>query len=205
MTKQFSIVYGKRIKTILLILAFYILPPIAIVLNWIPFSFRFILLTSVAPLMFFFRPSNHTKNIDLGITKRKLRESIFAIIPITLLLALPIVILSLLNEPRVDNSGLSIYFYLFYVLISCPFQEFAYRGYLFHSLEILALGKWARIMIAAALYSFVHIVYIDSYIVVSTLLAGILWNIHYDKFRNLASVTLSHSILGTLSIILGLI
>ncbi|NER20845.1 MAG: CPBP family intramembrane metalloprotease [Symploca sp. SIO1C2] len=205
MTKKLSQINTQDIKIIFLIFAFYLLPPIAIVIKLIPFSVRFILLTFIGLLMFFIRPSQGTSNIDLGITRKNFEKSIYAIIPLTLLLGLPMILLSLVNDPRIDNSELSIYFYLFYVLISCPLQEFAYRGYLFHLLEVLALKKWTRIIIAAALYSFVHIIFVDIYIVIATLLVGILWNIHYDRYRNLASVTLSHSILGVLSILFGLI
>jgi uncharacterized protein len=192
-------------KIIIIIFVFYILLPIAILLNIIPFNLRFITLSSVAILLFLIRPSTDTKNIDLGITSQKLGESVVGAIPITLFLALPILVLSAINEPRYDNSSLSILFYVFYVLISCPFQEFAYRGYLLHATEIIGLGKWARIAIAAVLYSFVHIIYRDGYILVFTLMAGIAWNIHYDKFRNIISVTLSHSVLGVLTILLGFV
>jgi uncharacterized protein len=195
----------KLIRVVLLISIFYIFPPAAIVFHLIPFNLRFFLLMAIAPTLFFVRPAVAITNRDLGITKHNLVESIVAIVPITLSLALLTVASAAVNQPRYDNSSLSMGFYLFYVLISCPFQEFVYRGYLFPALTILPLGKWARMMIAAVLYSFVHIIYADTYILCSTLISGLLWNIHYDKYRNLAGVTISHAILGVLTIGLGLI
>lgn len=195
---------SNQIRVISLILTFYVLPPTAIALQMIPFSFRFLLLTVITPLLFFVRPSEAIDNKTLGITKHNLSKSIITIIPITLVLALPIVFVAGVNKPRYDNSDLSIFFYIFYVLISCLFQEFAYRGYLFPALDILPLGKWARIILASVLFSFVHIIYKDIYILLSTLIAGLLWSIHYDKCRNLAGVTVSHAIVGVLTISLGL-
>jgi uncharacterized protein len=196
---------AKPIRVVLLIFIFYVFPPAAIVFHLIPFSFRFFLLMAIAPVLFFVRPAAAITNQDFGITRHNLGKSIVAIIPITLGLALLTVVSAAVSPPRYDNSGLSMGFYLFYGLISCPFQEFAYRGYLFPALALLPLGKWARIMIAAVLYSFVHIIYTDTYILCSTLMSGLLWNIHYDKYRNLAGVTFSHVILGVLIIGLGLI
>ncbi|MDC0833602.1 CPBP family intramembrane metalloprotease [Geitlerinema sp. CS-897] len=177
----------------------------AIVLHLIPFEFRFILLTAITPILFFLRPSAETKNIDLGLNSHNLSESIVAVMPLTLLMALPIFVIAAAIEPRYDNSELSIFFYIFYILISCPFQEFAYRGYLFTALDILSISRWSKIIVAAILYSFVHIVYRDNYILIFTFISGIIWNIHYEKYRNLVSVAVSHSILGVLTIILKLI
>lgn len=194
-----------QVKVLLVIGIFYVLMPAAIAAQFIPFEWRFILLTSVTPILFFLRPSQQTRNADLGIENQNTVKSIVELIPVTLLLAIPIVVIAAINEPRYDNSELTIFFYLFYVLISCPSQEFVYRGYLFHSLDILQLRKWLRIVVAATLYSFVHVIYGDPYILLTTFIAGVLWNIYYDRLRSLAGVTVSHAILGVLTIALGLI
>ncbi|MEM6837867.1 MAG: CPBP family intramembrane glutamic endopeptidase [Cyanobacteria bacterium P01_C01_bin.120] len=192
-------------KALFLIGIFYVLIPAAIALRFIPFELRFILLMAVTPVLFFLRPSKKTRNVDLGIELKNAIKSIIDLVPITFALAILTVAIAALNEPRYDNSELTIFFYLFYALISCPFQEFVYRGYLFHVLDVLQIGKWARIIVGAILYSFVHIIYADPYILLSTFIVGVLWNIHYDKLRNLAGVTVSHAVLGVLTIVLGLI
>lgn len=195
-----------KLKAITLILLFYILPPSAIALGLIPYEYRFPLLIGITPIMLLIRPTKHTTITDLGITSCKLRQSILSIIPLTVILTLPLLITFFVTTtPRIDNSSLPLIFYIFYALISCPFQEFAYRGYLFCLMAMLNLGKWSTIFIAAILYSYVHIIYLDIPTLLFTLLAGFLWNIHYDKFRNIASVTLSHIVLGTATILLGLI
>lgn len=197
---------GKRLRAILLILVFYVLPPVAILVNIIPFQYRFPLLMALTPVMMLVKPDRETTLADLGITLRNSHKSIVTIIPLTILLILPMLVVSLTaSTPRIDNSSLPVAFYAFYIFISCPFQEFAYRGYLFRLMQLLSLGKWSRILIGAALYSFVHIIYQDVWTLIFTLFAGILWNIHYDKFRNLASVTFSHIVLGTITILLGFI
>jgi uncharacterized protein len=196
---------ANQVKIITLIFAFYIFPPIAITVQLIPYSLRFFLLMAITPLLWFIRPSTVMTNHNLGISRHNLTDSIIAIFPLSVILALSTIVAAVANQPRYDNSGLSVGFYLFYVLVSCPFQEFAYRGYLFPALDILPLQKWGRIILATILYSFLHIIYKDVYIIVFTLITGLIWNIHYDKYRNLASVTVSHIILGVLTIRLGLI
>ena len=194
------------IKTVLLILVFYIIPPLAIVANLIPYQYRFIVLMGITPVMMLIKPDGVTSLTDLGVTTTKLRQSMLAIMPMTIAMALPMVILaSTSTAPRIDNSDLPLGFYIFYIVISCPLQEFGYRGYLFRLMHLLGLSKWSRIVVGALLYSFVHIIYQDIWTLVFTLIAGLLWNIHYEKFRNLASVTFSHMILGTATILLGFI
>ena len=196
----------KYIRAILLILAFYIMPPLVIITNLVPYQYRFHLLIGIIPLMLLIKPSSITSLTDLGITTKKLQQSILAVLPITVVMVLPMIILaSISKDPRIDNSYLPLAFYIFYIVISCPLQEFSYRGYLFQLMHLLALNKWSRIIIGALLYGFVHIIYQDIWTFMFTLVAGLLWNIHYEKFRNLASVTFSHIILGTATILLGLI
>lgn len=195
-----------RARAVALIIIFYVLPPSAIILNIIPFQYRFPLLIAVSPLLMLIKPNRETTAADLGVAKKGTISSIRSIISTTLVLLLPLLALALYtSSPRIDNSGLPALFYVFYVLVSCPLQEFAYRGYLFRLMTLLSFGKWARILAGAFLYSFVHIIYLDSFTLMSTLFAGILWNIHYDKYRNIAGVTISHIILGATTIFLGLI
>jgi len=196
----------KRARAIALILLFYVLPPSAIALNLIPFQLRFPLLIAVVPILMLIKPDRETTAADLGLAKKGAVASMIKIIPITLVLLLPMLAYALSSSgPRIDNSSLPAIFYLFYILVSCPLQEFAYRGYLFRLMSLLDFGKWARILVGAALYSYVHVIYLDSFTLLSTLIAGILWNIHYDKHRNLAGVTVSHIVLGAATIFLGLI
>lgn len=195
-----------RFRATALIIIFYVLPPSAIALNLIPFQYRFPLLIAVAPILMLIKPDRQTTVADLGIAKKGAIPSILSIIPTTLVLLLPLLAFALSSSsPRIDNSSLPVLFYVFYILVSCPLQEFAYRGYLFRLMTLLSFGKWARILFGAFLYSFVHIIYLDSFTLLSTLFTGVLWNIHYDKYRNLAGVTISHIILGAATIFLGLI
>lgn len=202
----FSSPHHNRARVIALITIFYVLPPSAIALNLIPFQYRFPILIAVAPVLMLIKPDRETTAADLGLAKKSAIPSIVGIIPTTLILLLLLLAFALSSSsPRIDNSGLPALFYVFYVLISCPIQEFAYRGYLFRLMTLLSFRKWSRIVVGAFLYSFVHIIYLDSFTLLSTLFAGILWNIHYDKYKNLTGVTISHVILGTATILLGLI
>lgn len=205
MTNHSARLKASRNRVILLLFFLYLLPPTAITLGIIPFGLRFALLTAITPLLFLIRPTKTTTRQQMGITTKGWVRSIVNVIPVTLIIALPMLVLVIMSEPRYDNSGLTMLFYAFYVFISCPFQEFAYRGFLFPALDILKLSKWEKIILAAILYSLVHIIYKDPFVLLFTFVAGLLWNISYEKYRNIVGVVLSHSVLGTISILLGLI
>ncbi|MDF5730392.1 MAG: CPBP family glutamic-type intramembrane protease, partial [Rhizonema sp. PD38] len=62
-----------------------------------------------------------------------------------------------------------------------------------------------QILISSLLYSFVHLIYRDVPTLVFTFIIGLLWGCYYAKFRNLYSIIVSHSLLGAISIQVGLV
>ena len=192
-------------RFLLLLVGFYILPPIAILLNIVPYRYRFLLLLAMPLIMIGVKLDKKSIPKDFGITTKKIRESIVSVVPATVGIILISLFFSFMKGERVDNSSLSICFYFFYIIISCPLQEFAYRGYLYRLLELLGLQKWTIVFLGASLYGFMHVIYMDIPMLLTTSIVGVVWNINYSKFRNLAGVTLSHSIIGVVSILLGLI
>lgn len=55
------------------------------------------------------------------------------------------------------------------------------------------------------MYSFVHIIYKDIITIILTFIIGIIWFYLYRKDKNLFGVSLSHCIVGILTIFLGII
>lgn len=71
------------------------------------------------------------------------------------------------------NSDETIYFYLFYIFISCPIQEFLYRG-VFGYFDKLITNKYMFLILPSLMYSFVHIIYKDYLTCILTLSLGII-------------------------------
>lgn len=94
-------------------------------------------------------------------------------------------------------------FYLFYIGISSPAQEFLFRASLSHLLTSLLANRHAKVFISSVLYSLVHIIYRDPATLVITFLMGLVWGYSYERYRNLAGVSASHAVLGLISILTG--
>ncbi|MHC5857256.1 lysostaphin resistance A-like protein [Nostoc sp.] len=106
---------------------------------------------------------------------------------------------------RLDNSAYNWTFYVLFVGASSPVQEFLYRGFLFSIFSKAKLAKWLQILLSSLLYSFVHLIYRDLSTLVFTFIVGLLWGYYYAKLGNLYSIIVSHSVLGAIAILVGLV
>lgn len=59
--------------------------------------------------------------------------------------------------------------------------------------------------VAAALFGYVHIIYGDVLTVVIMSIVGLVWYRAYQRSSNLIGVTISHVVLGVMTIALGII
>ena len=59
--------------------------------------------------------------------------------------------------------------------------------------------------ISSLLYSFVHIIYRDFLTCLLTLIIGLIWYKNYEKNRNIIGISLSHAVLGAITIFAGII
>jgi membrane protease YdiL (CAAX protease family) len=143
-------------------------------------------------------------NQDLGITRINNKRSIVDVLPITLLLALLGLGLWLTGFSRIQMNE-SWLFFLFYIFISSPLQEFLYRGALGAFIQKLTKNYITRMLITSLLYSFVHIIYKDILTLALTFAIGLIWFRIYDKTKNLLGVSISHAVLGVVTIIAGII
>ena len=123
---------------------------------------------------------------------------------ITLILIVIGIILSSFKISRFQPSE-TLSFYLFYIFISSPIQEFLYRGALTSILQQINFRKFSIILISSILYSLAHLGYKDLITCILTFLIGLLWHQKYLKTKNLAGVTISHAILGIITIFIGII
>lgn len=195
----------QRQKVVLIVIFAYILPVLLVYLQLIPFTWRFYVLIFAAVAILTINRLYKFSPVELGFTKKHLLSSLKAIALPTLGCALLMFGYYFLQGSRIDNSAYSWAFYIFFVAVSSPLQEFLYRGFLFNLFTIAKMRKWLQILLSAFLYSFVHLIYRDLPALLSTFAIGIFWGYHYAKYRNLHSIIISHSLLGAIAILVGLI
>ena len=185
------------------ILAIYILLPILILFNNYLFNIKFYLLTGIGLGIFILMKVFNISNKELGITKQNLWKSIKRNLILIVLCVILILIFKLLHVDKY-NPNETLYFYIFYIFVSCPIQEFLYRG-VFGYFDMNSKYNYLWIILSSLCYSFVHIIYKDVLTCVLTFIIGIIWYMFYKKDKNLCGVTLSHMVLGVATIVLGII
>ena len=188
---------------LLIIMIIYIFVPILIMFNNNLFNIKFYILTVLGILIFLLMKMFKISNSDLGITKNNLLECIKRNALLIAIFIIIIIILKIIGFDKITPNE-TIWFYIFYILVSCPIQEFLYRG-IFGYFEKNSKYKYLWVIVSSLLYSFVHIIYKDSLTCILTFIIGIIWFLLYRKDYNLTGVCLSHIILGILTISLGII
>lgn len=185
------------------IILVYILIPILILLIKPLFEYKFYILTGIGAFLYSLTRILKIPHSKLGITKNNIIDSLknCAILNIILIVVIIVFLLFSFNRFTPNESWL---FYIFYIFISCPIQEFLYRG-IFGYFDQLTSQKYIWVITSSILYSFVHIIYGDILTIIGTFVLGILWYMTYQRNYNLLGVVLSHVILGILTISLGII
>lgn len=188
----------------LFIIIVYIGLPVSILTNVVPFDFKFQVLTIGAAFVYIVSRIKGIANRDMGITCENSFLSIRAVLPITLILAVLGVILWAFGFSRMEPNE-SWGFFIFYIFISSPVQEFLYRGALPAVLQKLNFSVKSQMILTSVLYSFVHIIYRDAITLLLTFFIGLIWYSDYRKSNNLLGVSISHAILGVVTIVAGII
>jgi membrane protease YdiL (CAAX protease family) len=189
----------------LALVAFYV-PPLLIYTGLIPFSQRFAVLVAVAGALALVALLRGTAPRDLGLRADNLRPALAVNAVLALVVGAGVLAafwLGLIRRPRPIDW---LWFAPFYVLVSCPAQEFACRGFLFAEMQRHGIvGAWPQIVISAVTYAFLHIVYGNWLSFLAPLCIGLAWGAIYRRYPNLWAVILSHAALGLLSIAAGLV
>ncbi|MBD2341796.1 CPBP family intramembrane metalloprotease [Calothrix sp. FACHB-156] len=200
-----QLVFKERQKVILIIGFTYILPVVLIFLGLVPFSWRFAILILAAIVVVVIARMYRLSAIELGLTGNNVESSLKAITLPMLGFALLMLIYYDIQGLRIDNSTYSWPFYLFFVGVSSPLQELLYRGFLFGIFSRAKFAIWLQILLSTLLYSFVHLIYRDVATLLITFIIGLFWGCHYAKFQNLYILIFSHSLLGAIAILVGLV
>lgn len=187
----------------LIIILIYVSVPILILFNQSLYNIKFYLLTIIGIIIYMLLKLFNISNRKLGITKNNLVNSLKRNLPLTLLFVAIVIVSKLFHIDKYTPNE-TIFFYIFYIFISCPIQEFLYRG-VFGYFEQNSKYNYLFIILSSLCYSFVHIIYKDFLTCILTFTIGIIWYLLYRKDYNLSGVVLSHITLGILTISLGII
>ncbi len=185
------------------ILLIYIFVPILLLFNSYLYDIKFYFLTGIGLLIFLLMKICNVSNKEIGITKDNLLKSIKRNLFLIIILLILILFFKILHMDKY-NSTETLLFYIFYIFVSCPIQEFLYRG-VFGYFDMKSRYNFLWLIISSLCYSFVHIIYRDILTCILTFIIGIIWYMLYKKDNNLCGVTLSHIFLGVVTIFLGII
>ena len=197
---QLAAAKASFVTTILLL---YILPVVLLVAGVIPFRWRFqtLLLISLGAILLSWR--YQYSPLALGFNVPRLLPTFFWILlPIALFITVEVIFRLRGRQAPIVNVG----FFLFFVFVSAPAQEFIYRSFLFAQMD--SMTHWTsltKILVSAALYSLMHVIYRDELTLFLTFAIGLVWAGLYVHTRSFAIVALSHAVLGALAIFLGVI
>lgn len=197
---------GVRVAFAGFVLVIFILGPVLILAGVVPYHYRYWLLAIVFAAAAIYLLARRTKLRALGFRRDTLKASLRANLWITgvALALIGILYFSNLLPPVIVPKWR--WFFLVYLLVSCPLQELLFRGALFVEMERAGIQRRAwKVGVSALLYCFPHSIYHSPWALGVTFGIGIVWGLEFAAHRNLAGVILSHCILGTVSLFSGLI
>jgi len=182
---------------------------VPITLLWagvIDYEYRFTLLMTIAGAGVLYALWSGMSKIELGIRTDNFKASLAWNLGFVALIGGLILLLYAFNMIREATVPDWKWFFFFYIFISSPAQEWVYRSIVFAKLRRTGIrNSTALVLISAANYSYMHVFYHDVITLVTTFGIGIVWGIIYFKIPNWYSVSISHAVLGAISIAVGLI
>ncbi len=94
------------------------------------------------------------------------------------------------------NVGMLIGISLFYSIFSVYPQEFLYRSFFYARYETLFTHKSMMILTNAILFSFAHIVFLNTLVLVLTFVGGIVFSLTYIRTKSVMFTSIEHAIYG---------
>lgn len=185
------------------ILYLYIIPVLVLYFKIIPGDFRFMLLLGVAILLFGIVRHDHWTYSDLGFKRNFMKN----IIPYSLFTGGGVFFLLWLSQIVPHSPFLEWWENAKFLLLFIPIsilQEIIFRGILMNMLERAFRSPIFIIILNAAIFSLMHVIYLDSiFVLPMTFMAGIGFAWMYYKYKNLALISISHTILNFVAMICG--
>ncbi|MFA5773073.1 MAG: CPBP family intramembrane glutamic endopeptidase [Candidatus Paceibacterota bacterium] len=185
------------------ILYLFLIPTLLLYFKIIPGNFRVLILLSISILIYGIARHEQWKNEDFGIKKNWTKESI----PYIIFTIIGIFFLVFLAKTTIHQPFLNWWKNARFLLLFIPLsvlQEFVFRGILMHMLRRAFTSPLFIILLNAALFTIIHIIYLNSFIVLPAMfIAGVGFAWMYYKYKNLVLISVSHTILNFVAMILG--
>ncbi|MCX6754313.1 MAG: CPBP family intramembrane metalloprotease [Candidatus Nomurabacteria bacterium] len=185
------------------ILYLFLIPILLLYLKVITSNFRIILLLAITLLLYGITRYENWNNKDFGIQqdwkKYFWQYVIFTILGVVFLVAL--------EELEIAKPFLNWWKNAKFLLLFIPLsvaQELIFRGVLMNMFRRVFSNPLFIIVLNASLFSLMHIIYLHSYFVLPvTFIGGIGLAWMYYKYENLVLISISHTILNFVGMILG--
>ncbi len=185
------------------ILYLYVIPTLLLYFNVIPESFRLIMLFGVALLLIGIVKHNKWSYADMGLTRDFMKD----ILPYTVFTVAGVLFLIWLSEIVPHSPFLGWWKNLKFLLLFIPLsiiQEIVFRGVLMNMLRRAFSSPIFIIIINASVFALIHVIYLNStFVLPMTFIAGIGFAWMYYRYKNLILISISHTILNFVGMILG--
>jgi len=174
-----------------------ILPVLLIYFNIIPFMYRKFVLVIVVAINIIGIYTEKMSIYELGIRIDNLKRAFLPYFLFTLLSATLIVGYASYSGKTPVEYWWKIPYLQFAFIPTSIVQEVVYRGFFQTQLQKI-MKPINCILIAAIVFSFMHILWNSAEFITMTLLGGLMWGFLWYKYPNLIWVSISHSILNFL-------
>lgn len=193
-------------RFLLSVIALYYLPPLLILVGVLPFAWRFQILAAMTALVVAYNRLHLIGLRELGFRRDTLKSSILLNISVSLLLVVIMYLTTKAGLVRESTPPEWEMFFVYYVFVSSPSQEFLFRGHLFALMHRHNIQRPSfQVLLSAITFSFLHVVYRDTLTLLATFLLGLVWGWIYQRYPNFWAVAFSHAAVGAVAIKVGLI
>lgn len=198
--------YHEKELVLAQILYLYVVPTLLLYYGVVPGQFRIVMLFGIALLLYGVIKYSHWTFADLEIKKDFLKD----VLPYTLFTLVGLVVILLASQiipPTEDKQYYEWWENARFLLLFIPIsvlQEVIFRGILMHMLKRAFKSVPFIIILNASVFALIHIIYLNStFILPLTFVGGIGFAWIYYKYPNLILISIAHTILNFIAMILG--
>ncbi len=184
----------------------YIIPPTLIGLRIIPYEYRYeTMLVLILGIVVYTIKEKFTLQA-LGMRWDNFKPAFFWNMAIAMTTVLMVATALFSGYVRNLEPPESPWFYVMYLFLSGPVQEYIYRSAVFAEMDKHDyLVPWQKIMLATLNFAWLHIIYLDTITLMATVFIGLIWSTLYFKYRNYWAISIGHAIVGFCVIWMGLV
>lgn len=185
---------------------FYLIPILLLSFGILPFWTRNVILTLMGIILAAYAVDHGIRTDQLGMTKSSMRSTLILNGALVVFVSAIAYLMVATGAVTPNNYEGTLLFFVYYVFISAPVQEFIFRSLMFYELGVFIEGKlWLKILFSALIYSMAHVMYHSWVVLIGTFILGIFWGYIYSKTKNFWGIAFSHAAIGAFTIMLGLV